>query len=166
MIIKIVIILGVIFYNFISIPDVREYRNVNENSNIIFDEQIEEINPKIEFTDIDGKNTNFSFRYKNDIYIASYTEDNWHIDNSYKIKDREDMITICQGLINIHPIHSVDKVSYRTADDMADEWIRHNLAYEILPDDNPWKENAKDVDLNPDDQGKNIWEIYKSRVNN
>ena len=39
-------------------------------------------------------------------------------------------------------------------DDLVYEWQQHNLAYNILPDDNSWKEHAKDVDLNPADQGK------------
>ena len=57
-------------------------------------------------------------------------------------------------------------VSYRTAEDMAYEWIQHNIAYEILSEDSPWKEHVKHVDLNPEDQGKNLKELYKSRTLN
>ena len=39
---------------------------------------------------------------------------------------------------------------------MAYEWEQHNIAYQLLPEDSPYKENAKDVDLNPEDQGKSI----------
>lgn len=75
------------------------------------------------------------------------------------------MIAICQALIDIHPIHGKDMISYRTADDMAYEWVQHNIVYTLLPEDNLWKEHAKHVDLNPEDQGKNIKEIYDVRVN-
>ena len=56
--------------------------------------------------------------------------------------------------------------SYRTVDDLVYEWQQHNLAYTILPDDNSWKEHAKDVDLNPDDQGKSLEEMYEDRTGN
>ena len=55
-------------------------------------------------------------------------------------------------------------VSYRTADDMAYEWVQHNLAYEILPEGNSFRNSAKDVDLDPRDQGMSLVEIYEDRT--
>ena len=54
--------------------------------------------------------------------------------------------------------------SYRTIDDLVYEWQQHNLAYELLPDDNSWRSHAKDVDLDPADQGKSLTEIYEART--
>ena len=55
-------------------------------------------------------------------------------------------------------------VSFRDAEDMAYEWEQHNLAYQILPESNPYRMNAKDVDINPADQGKSMLEMYASRI--
>ena len=55
--------------------------------------------------------------------------------------------------------------SYRTAEDMMEEWVIHNIAYDYLPDGNTWKSHAKDVDLNPADQGKSLKEMYEEKVN-
>jgi len=118
----------------------------------------------INLKDLDGKEKNYSFVYNNETFSATYTSDNWHIVDSYKITNLEDIKIICQALIDVHPIHGSDMILYRTAGDMAYEWLQHNLAYEILPDDNPWKNHAKDVDLDPKDQGKSMLEIYKSRT--
>ena len=74
------------------------------------------------------------------------------------------MKKICQALIDIHPIHGSDMISYRTSDDMVYEWLQHNFAYSVLPDDNLWKNNAKNVDFDPQDQGKSIKEIYEDRT--
>ncbi len=43
---------------------------------------------------------------------------------------------------------------------MAYEWLQHNIAYELLPD-SEFKASAKDVDLDPDDQGLSLEEIYR-----
>ena len=74
------------------------------------------------------------------------------------------MIIICEALKTEHPIHSADYESYRTAEDMAYEWIQHNLAYELLSDDSEWKYHAKDVDINPEDQGKSVYDLYRERT--
>lgn len=114
--------------------------------------------------DIDGANTNFRFTYGDEEYTAIYTPDNWKIVDSYKIDNYSDMQIICQALIEINPVHGSDMQSYRTAEDMAYEWEQHNIAYAILPEDSAWRNNAKDVDLNPADQGKSIYELYKDRT--
>jgi len=117
---------------------------------------------KIEIQDIDGKN--YTFDYKGETFSAIYTTDNWKIIDSYRIKDKNDITTICEALIDIHPIHGADMVTYRTATDMAFEWLQHNLAYEILPEGNSWRRNAKDVDLNPEDQYRTLAEMYEART--
>ena len=42
--------------------------------------------------------------------------------------------------------------------------MQHNLAYQILPDDSAWKEHAKDFDIDPADQGKSMYDIYRERT--
>lgn len=139
--------------------------NDQENESIKKEELYPEyIIGNIVINDVDGNSTNYEFTYNNEIFRAVYTPDNWKIYNSYKIKNSNDIQKICQALIDIHPIHGKDMVSYRTATDMAYEWQQHNLTYEVLPSDNEWKDNAKDVDLDPTDQGKNLKEIYESRT--
>lgn len=117
----------------------------------------------INLIDLNGKNKKFSFTYNNELYYASYSQDNWHIIDSYKITNYYDIIIICQALIDVHPIHGIDKESYRTAEDMADEWVQHNFAYYLLPENSSWREHAKNVDLDPEDQGKNLLEMYQKR---
>lgn len=118
----------------------------------------------INLRDLDGQETNYIFTYNNQDFSAKYTKDNWHITDSYKITNSVDIGIICQALIDIHPIHGKDMKSYRTVDDLVYEWQQHNLAYNLLSDDNLWKEHAKDVDLNPADQGKSLAEIYEDRT--
>lgn len=119
---------------------------------------------EINMHDTDGNGTNFIFDYKDNQYTAIYSEDNWRIIDSYKIKNRSDIIKICETLLDIHRIHGKDMISYRTAEDMAYEWIQHNIAYEILPEESKWRENAKDVDLDPQDQGRSFREMYEART--
>ncbi len=114
--------------------------------------------------DISGDGSSFTFTYDGEEYSAIYTEDNWKIIDSYKITRWDDIVIICQALKDIHPIHTCDLTAYREADDMAYEWLQHNIAYTILPDSSQWKANAKDVDINPADQGRNIYEMYKART--
>lgn len=118
----------------------------------------------IELTDVDGKGKNYVFSYADESFYATYTTDNWKIIDSYKITNKSDLIIICQALIDAHPVHGSDKENYRTAEDMAYEWTQHNMAYELLSDDTVWKQKSKDVDLNPEDQGKTFIEIYEDRT--
>ena len=110
----------------------------------------------------DGKN--YVFNYGEAEFTAITWEEHWKIIDSYKIENTTDMVYICQALIDVYPVHGVDMVSYRTADDMAYEWVQHNLAYEYLPEDNTWRNKAKDVDFNPEDQGKTFIDIYEERT--
>ena len=73
------------------------------------------------------------------------------------------MTEICALLIEQHPVHGKDMKSYRTAEDMAYEWEQHIIVYDMLPDNHSLKDNAKDVDLNPADQGKSAIEIGLDR---
>lgn len=137
---------------------------INEQQEELEEEEKTDIPIEIELVDLDGGGKNYSFFYQGEEFLASYTTDNWHIIDSYKIEKREDIMVICQALIEIHPIHGKDRVSYRTAEDMTFEWLQHNLAYDILPKENPWRENAKDVDLDPEDQYRTLKEIYEDRT--
>jgi hypothetical protein len=118
----------------------------------------------IEIHDEDGNGTRFTFTYGGEEFSALYRSDNWQIIDSYLITNSDDMMIICQALIDIHPIHGADMESYRTPEDMAYEWLQHNLAYDILPEDNYWRQKAKDVDLNPADQGKTLAEMYEIKT--
>lgn len=134
------------------------------NDNIADEEQQELLNSpkyKIKLTSKDGKN--YTFVYNNVTYKAVYTKDNWKIIDSYKITNKQDMILICTALSDEHKIHGSDMTSYRTPEDMAYEWEQHNLVYNMLPADSQFKNNAKDVDLNPEDQGKSAIEIFMDR---
>ena len=113
---------------------------------------------------IDSTGEKYEFTYDSETYSAVYTTDNWRIINSYKINNEDDMTIICQALLDIHPIHGSDMESYRTADDMAYEWTQHNLAYRFLKDGDSFKEKAKDVDFDPEDQNKSFDEIYEDRT--
>ena len=114
--------------------------------------------------DIDGNNENFAFTYNDEVFYAYYKPENWQIVDSYKIIVKDDMITICQALIDIHPLHGSDGESWREPEDMAKEWLQHNIAYNILPDGDIHKENAKDVDFNPEDQGKSMVDMYNTKM--
>ncbi len=119
----------------------------------------------INLTDIDGKGTNYTFTYNGEAFKAEYTiPENWKIHDSYLINSESDMLIICQALIDEHPIHGRDMVSFRTAEDMVYEWQIHNLAYAFLEDDDPFKDDCRDVDFDPKDQDLTIEEFYKSRT--
>ncbi len=108
----------------------------------------------------DGEGSEYEFDYDGEVFTAVYTPDNWKIVDSYKITNSADMLLICQALIDENPLHGRDMVSFRVPEDMVDEWMQHNLAYKMFYDNPALRARAKDVDLNPDDQGKNIIEKY------
>ena len=113
---------------------------------------------------VDETGKNYAFSYNQEEFLARYTPDNWKIVDSHKITDTDDIVIICQALLDVHPVHGRDMESFRTPEDMAFEWLQHNIAYAFLPDDSPWKRSAKDVDLNPADQGKTFQEMYEDRT--
>ena len=116
----------------------------------------------IELIYVDGYN--YRLNYKGEEFDVLYWYDNWQIIDSWKITSQKDITRICELLIEEHPIHGSDMESYRTAEDMAYEWQQHNIAYQMLPDGNAWKEHARSVDLDPADQGRTIQEIYEDRT--
>ena len=118
----------------------------------------------IDLHDIDGNGENYAFTYNGEEIYAYYTPDNWKIVDSYKVDSRDDIFIICGALSEIHPIHGSDGESYRQPDDMAAEWFVHNLAYLVLPEDDNRKQNAKDVDLDPEDQDKTVYDFYRKRI--
>ena len=114
--------------------------------------------------DVDGYETNYSFTYDGEEFTAQYTPNNWRVYDSYRITNGDDIRIICQALLDEHTVNGQDMESIRTAKDMAYEWQQHNIAYAVLPEDNVWREHAKDVDLDPADQGRSFEEIYEDRT--
>ncbi len=106
----------------------------------------------------------YVFDYGGETFTAYFDGISWKVYDSYRITNHGDIETICQALINEHPVYGSDWESYRTADDMAFEWEQHNIAYKVLPEDNHWRDDARDVDLDPYDQGKTFPEIYEART--
>lgn len=111
-----------------------------------------------------GDKHNYVFTYMRKEYTAIYTPDNWKIVDSFDINNPDDQIVICEALKNEHPIHSANYQSWRTAEDMAYEWAQHNLAYSMLSDTSPLIEDAKDVDINPSGQNKDILDFLSDRI--
>ena len=114
--------------------------------------------------DTDGSGMNYSFTYNGESFSAVYTPDNWKIIDSYKITNKADIELICEALISVYPIHGADMESWRTPEDLAYEWMEHNAAYMLLVDNSKWKANVKDVDLNPEDQGKSGIQMALDRI--
>ena len=106
----------------------------------------------------------YVFSYGGEEFIAYFDTYSWRVYDSYKITNHSDIVTICQALINEHPVYGADWESWRTAEDMAYEWEQHNIAYKALPANSHWRDDAKDVDLDPYDQGKSFRELYESRT--
>lgn len=107
----------------------------------------------------------YAFTYGDEAFDVYYEPDTWKVYDSYKITNHDDIVTICQALIDEHPIHGRDLESFRNAQDMAYEWEQHNLAYNLLPEDSAWRESAQNVDLDPEDQGRTFAQMYASRRN-
>ena len=84
-------------------------------------------------------------------------------DKAKKLNDLIYDITTAKYKGDIETAENLYK-SYRTVDDMVYEWKQHNLAFQVLPEGNSFRESAKDVDLDPRDQGKSLVEIYEART--
>ncbi|MBQ6674690.1 MAG: hypothetical protein IJM75_01035 [Ruminococcus sp.] len=106
----------------------------------------------------------YTFTYNGEQFTAIYTPDNWKIIDSYRIRSKADITLICEALTDICPIHTSDYTDYRTPEDLAYEWEQHNIAYDLLPDSSEWKAHTKDVDLNPEDQGKSFIDMASDRL--
>ena len=120
--------------------------------------------PHIALYRVDDTGANYALEYGDEVLDVYYEPDVWSVHGSYRVTDHDDLVTICQLLIEEHPIHGRDYESYRTAVDMAYEWQQHNYAYQLLPEDSPWLESVSNVDLDPEDQGKSLRELYRARV--
>ena len=142
----------------LSEPDISETDSSGEEEGILLSEE------DIHLYDIDGSGTDYSFTYGGESFSARYTYENWRIYDSYKITNKADMYYICSALLDTHPLHGSDGESYRTPEDMVYEWSEHNWAYLMLPEDSPWRINTKDVDFNPEDQGKSAVDMALDRL--
>ena len=111
--------------------------------------------------DVDGTGSTYRFNYSDMSFTALHEPENWRILDSYLINNADDMKIICQALIDIYPIHGKDYSSYRTADDMVYEWQIHNFVYDMLPEDNSFRNRVRDVDFNPEDQNKTYEDYFK-----
>ena len=121
--------------------------------------------PEISYEYTDEDFEYYSLEYAGGTFEVIHEYDNWKIFDSYKIRNSRDMEKICQSLIDIYPVHGRDLSSYRNAEDMTYEWVIHNIAYDILDDDDFYKQCAASVDLDPDEQNKTLLEIYSDREN-
>ena len=108
----------------------------------------------------------YTFTYHGEDFRALYTAQSWKIYDSWKILNPFDIMHICTVLTEEHPVPSRDYTSWRTPADMTYEWFQHTLAYLELPDSSRWKADAKNVDLDPRDQGRTITEFYQDRTGN
>ncbi|MBQ8959636.1 MAG: rhodanese-like domain-containing protein [Ruminococcus sp.] len=97
---------------------------------------------------------NYTFIYGDRLFYALSETDNWHITNSYLIENDQDILMICRALAEEAPVHTADLSGWRSPEDMASEWKSHNYAYRLLPEGSPYKDDAKDVDLDAKDSGK------------
>lgn len=113
---------------------------------------------------MDDYGYSYIFTYGGEEFTACFDTYAWRVYDSYRIDNHNDIVTICQALINEHPVYGADWESWRTAEDMAYEWEQHNLAYKMLPVNSHWRDDAKDVDLDPYDQGKSFHDLYASRT--
>ena len=112
----------------------------------------------------DGEN--YSFFYVCETYRAHYRDDTWKIYDSYRIMNHSDMLLICQALTAEHPIPDAKGSGNRTPEDLVYEWDQHNLAFSLLPEGSKWKDSARDVDLNPEDRGKDLLQFVYERTGN
>lgn len=118
----------------------------------------------IALSDVDGGGWDYTFTYDETVFHANYLPDKWQIIDSYRIRNRNDIEMICQALSDVHPIHNADYTGYRSAGDMAHEWHQHNVAFDMLPEGSEWKESAKDVDLDPQDENKSMYRMFKDKI--
>ena len=106
----------------------------------------------------------YSFDYGDKTFQAEYTENSWKIIDSYLIDNEQDMGYICDALTALHPIPTADGSGVRDRESLVYEWRQHNEAYKMLPKDSKWIASVKDVDLNPDDEGKDMWQMALDRL--
>ena len=101
---------------------------------------------------------NYSFIYGDETFTAHYTPylgGDWKIVDSYRITDRGDMVVICEALLKENKV-SGRITRFRTAKDMADEWVIHDQGYTLAKAYSMTDavRRLKDVDMDKKDQGK------------
>ena len=119
--------------------------------------------------------TRHEYKYNGKTYHADFNEatQSWKIIDSYEILDERIMRQVCHALLIKNPVPTeLGGTTYRTVDDMVHEWKEHSKVYYILYYVFSWlntdiiyegMNRAKDVDINPGDQGKDaISFIYRS----
>lgn len=85
------------------------------------------------------------FLYYNDIELEiSASKNNIHINNSFKIKGRKNIMCVIKQIKEIFPNHLVSSISDSL---LVNEWACHNMCYRL----GIYKERTRDVDL---DYGK------------
>ena len=111
-----------------------------------------------------------SFYYNEHKYKAIYSNETWTIDDSYKIKNHDDIFIICNKLNEIKKIPNCRKDGDRTVDSLVKEWETHNIAYEwfsyfdYLNEFDYAKNRAKTVDLDYRDDEKDLFQIVFDRL--
>lgn len=111
-------------------------------------------NSKNNYTLVYGNET-FDISFSPDIDSNGKYHENWHIKDSYRITDYDDMKYICQILKDEHPIHNTDNTYVRSVKSMANEWQIHNVFYfdnedATDPDDVAIRNRAQSVDIDSD----------------
>ena len=116
----------------------------------------------------------YKFNYKEDNeYTAEWDEDksSWKVNDSYQIENYDDILKICNALSKEHPVPLGDGTDgYRTPEDMAYEWVQHNIGYQLclslsfIEKAKSGLDNCMHVDINPGDQGKSVWQLIKERI--
>ena len=148
-------IIGTVIFVETHVPSGEELINEDEITNLSKDE----IKAKIGTDDL-----NVYAKWDKD-------EESWKIENSYLINNEDDMYKICTVLYNLHPVPiTKNSNEYRTVDDMVYEWQEHNKGYlysKRLPNGklkNKGIGATMDVDINPGDQGKNVYQLMWERI--
>lgn len=84
------------------------------------------------------------FLYYNDIELKiSASENNIHINNSFKIRGRKNIMCVIKQVKEIFPNHLVSSISNYL---LVNEWACHNMCYKL----GIYKERTKHTDLNCD----------------
>ena len=99
------------------------------------------------------------------------SDQSWKIKDSYLITNEKDMYKFCEILYNCHKVPTaLNSNEYRTVDDMVYEWEEHNKGYlysKRLPNSdlkNRGLDATMHVDINPGDQGKNVYQLMWERI--
>lgn len=86
------------------------------------------------------KSTDYYLLYRG--CMITVTDDNIHIECSYRVGSKKDMIDILEYIVINYPTNKV--VKNRSLKSMCNEWIVHNNFYKL----GLWKSHTISVDLN------------------